>query len=91
MTQGCIFFYNSPHLVCGGVGGGGGESKGFRAREENQRRVKKNGRTGGKEGKNFGGLSYFILSWAREGRGGGKILLDTGRCGKESTRSKSRM
>ena len=34
--QGCIFFYNSPPPW-----GGGKESKGLRAREENQRRVEK--------------------------------------------------
>ncbi len=75
-NQRCIFFYNSPHLV----GGGGGKSKSLRAREENQRRVKKMEglRGGGEEGKNFGGLSYFIPSWARKGRGGGKIILDSG-------------
>jgi hypothetical protein len=33
-TQGCIFFYNPPWV-------GGKESKGLRAREENQRRVEK--------------------------------------------------
>ncbi len=64
------------------MGGGGGKNQ--RVREENQRRVKKYGRTEGKEEKSFGGLSYFIPSWAREGRGEGKILLDTGRCCKES-------
>ncbi len=69
-----MFFYNYPHLV-----GGGKESKGLRAREENQRRAKKIRGAGGKEEKNFGGLSYFIPSWARGGWGGGKILLDTGR------------
>ena len=55
-NQGCIFFYSSPHLV-----GGGEESKGLRAREENQR-VKKNGRAGGKEEKNnplSGNAPYF--------------------------------
>ena len=68
-----------------GWGGGGGESKGLRAKEESQRRVKKwkEKNFAGKE-KNFGGLSYFIPSWAKGGGGGGKILLDTGRCGKES-------
>ena len=30
---------------------------------------------GGKEGKNFGGLSYFIPSWAREGRGEGQDTI----------------
>ena len=35
MRLGCIFFYNSPPW------GGGKESKGLRAREENQRRVEK--------------------------------------------------
>jgi hypothetical protein len=35
-TQGCIFFYNPPPPW-----GGGKESKGLRAREENQRRVEK--------------------------------------------------
>ena len=34
--QGCIFFYNPPPPW-----GGGKESKGLRAREENQRRVEK--------------------------------------------------
>ena len=43
--QGCVFFYNSPHLV-----GGGEESKGLRAREENQRRVKKMEGLGVKKG-----------------------------------------
>jgi hypothetical protein len=36
LFQGCIFFYNSPSPW-----GGGKESKGLRAREENQRRVEK--------------------------------------------------
>ena len=40
--QGCIFFYNSPPPR------GGKESKALRAREENQRRVKKKGRRKGK-------------------------------------------
>jgi hypothetical protein len=47
--QGCIFFYNPPPW------GGGKESKGLRAREENQRRVEKNGKAEGKEEKNFRG------------------------------------
>ena len=34
--QGCIFFYNPPPPL-----GWGKESKGLRAREENQRRVEK--------------------------------------------------
>ena len=38
-SQGCIFFYNPPQ-------GGGKESKALKAREENQRRVKKKGRDG---------------------------------------------
>ena len=58
-----------------GEGGGGEESKGLWAREENQRRVKKIGRAGGKEGENFGGLSYFIPSWARDGRGEGQDTI----------------
>ena len=42
--------------------GGGGESKGLRAREEIQRRVKKmEGLGGGEEEKNFGGLSYLLF------------------------------
>ena len=50
------------------MGGGGEESKGLRAREE---RAKKIRGAGGKEEKNFGGLSYFIPSWARGGGGAG--------------------
>jgi hypothetical protein len=37
LQQGCIFFYNPPPPPWGG----GKESKGLRAREENQRRVEK--------------------------------------------------
>ena len=41
--QGCIFFYNPPK--------GEKESKALRAREENQRRVKKKGREGKLKGR----------------------------------------
>lgn len=56
---GCIFFYNSLPTL-----GGGEELKGLRARKENLRRVKKNGREGGKEERHFGvKSSYFIFDY----------------------------
>jgi hypothetical protein len=50
LEQGCIFFYNSPPPL-----GGGKESKGLRAREENQRRVEKMERQREKKRKLFRG------------------------------------
>ena len=47
--------------------GGGGKNR--RAREENQRRVKK-WKGWGERRENFGGLSYSIPSWAGGGGGG---------------------
>ena len=47
ILHGCIFFYNSPPPPQGG----GKESKALRAREENQRRVKKKGRGKGRRRK----------------------------------------